>query len=70
MYNKVECSCLTLSYGFGLSGRSQRKFMTKDTILFLVTLPVMVVIVILPFSGIVPNLVKFFAEKSLWIFND
>ena len=25
MYNKVECSCLTLSYGFGLSGRSQRK---------------------------------------------
>jgi len=44
--------------------------MTKDTILFLVTLPVMVVIVILSFSGIVPNLVKFFAEKSLWIFND
>jgi len=42
--------------------------MEKDTILFLITLPIMCVLVVLSFKDMIPNLVKLLSTEYAWLF--
>jgi hypothetical protein len=41
----------------------------KEDVLYLVTLPVMVVLVILSFKDAIPNLVDFLSRECAWLFS-
>lgn len=63
----VGYGCLALSYPFGFFGCSQRKIMTNDTILFLITLPIMLVLVIFAFINFIPDFINVFAGQLHWL---
>ena len=39
-----------------------------DEILYLITLPIMVVLVVLSFKDFIPNLIKYGSQQLLWLF--
>lgn len=42
--------------------------LTKDTILYMLTLPLMSVLVILSFKDLIPNLIKYCSRELVWLF--